>query len=78
MSRSTHALRACVFAVAQRDGRLLVAVVDDGAGGADPAARLGPPRSRRSLEASGGRLQVVSHAGAGTRVVGELPLREPG
>jgi signal transduction histidine kinase len=66
------------IAVAQRDGRLRVEVDDNGVGGADPAAGSGLRGLADRLEALGGRLQVVSDAGAGTRVVGEFPLQVPG
>ncbi len=59
----------------QRDGRLRIAVEDDGAGGADPARGSGLRGLGDRLEAAGGRLRVESAAGAGTSVVGEFLLR---
>jgi signal transduction histidine kinase len=56
----------------RRNGRLVIEVADDGAGGAD-----GNGSGLRGLadrvEAHGGRLSIESRAGEGTRVIGELP-----
>ena len=55
------------------NGRLVVAVEDDGVGGADAAAGTGLRGLVDRVEAHGGRLRVESPRGKGTRVVGELP-----
>jgi signal transduction histidine kinase len=55
-------------------GWLRIAVLDDGVGGAEvrPAAGLSGLRDR--VEQAGGRFQVVSSRGHGTRVTAALPL----
>jgi signal transduction histidine kinase len=60
--------------VSEVDGRLVVEVRDDGRGGADPAAGSGLRGLTDRVGALGGAIQVDSPAGAGTRVVAELPL----
>jgi signal transduction histidine kinase len=55
-------------------GRVVLAVTDDGAGGADPSAGLGLRGLTDRVEALGGRLRVDSAAGRGTRIEAELPL----
>jgi signal transduction histidine kinase len=59
------------------DGRLVVEVSDDGAGGANPATGSGLRGLADRVEALGGRLVVHSPAGAGTTVRAELPLGVP-
>ena len=54
-------------------GRLVVAIADDGAGGADPARGSGLRGLADRVEALGGRLRVESPPGAGTRLEAELP-----
>ena len=55
------------------DDRLLVVVVDDGAGGADPGRGSGLAGLADRLAALGGAMRIESTPGAGTRVIGELP-----
>jgi signal transduction histidine kinase len=55
------------------DRRLVVAVVDDGVGGADAARGSGLRGLADRVEALGGRLAVDSPAGGGTRLVAEIP-----
>jgi signal transduction histidine kinase len=57
------------------DSLLLVEIVDDGAGGADPEGE-GLRGLVDRVEALGGTLQVDSPAGQGTRVRSQLPLAE--
>lgn len=57
----------------QRNGSLVVEVADDGVGGAAMSDGSGLRGLADRVEAHGGRLRVVSPAGGGTRVVGELP-----
>ena len=57
---------------------LLVEVVDDGSGGADPACGTGLLGLADRVDALGGRLEVDSRAGVGTRVSARLPLRRLG
>lgn len=55
------------------DGLLVGTVCDDGVGGAAMGAGSGLRGLADRLEALGGRLDVDSPAGGGTRVVAELP-----
>jgi signal transduction histidine kinase len=55
-------------------GRLLVAVTDDGVGGADAAGGSGLRGLADRVEALGGRLRVESPRGSGTRLVAEIPV----
>lgn len=59
--------------VALADGVLDVLVVDAGRGGADPARGTGLRGLADRVEALGGRLEVESKPGAGTRVYATLP-----
>jgi len=58
--------------------RLRVLVADDGPGGADPDRGSGLSGLADRVEALGGRLDVVSPRGRGTRLVVELPLAARG
>jgi signal transduction histidine kinase len=60
--------------VASADRQLRVEVVDDGRGGADPTGGSGLRGLADRVEALGGRLEVESAPGAGTRLVAEIPL----
>jgi signal transduction histidine kinase len=53
---------------------LLVEIVDDGAGGADPSSGTGLRGLADRVDALDGRLEVESPLGAGTRVSALLPL----
>lgn len=55
------------------DGRLRVEVRDDGVGGADPATGSGLRGLADRVDTLGGRLDVHSPPGQGTRLVAELP-----
>jgi signal transduction histidine kinase len=58
--------------IAQRSGRLVIEVTDDGPGGADPSGSgLSGLRSR--VEALDGELAIDSPPGGGTRIRAELP-----
>jgi signal transduction histidine kinase len=57
-----------------RDGRLLLSVTDDGAGGADPGGS-GLSGLAQRVSTVDGRLRVASPPGGPTRVTVELPLR---
>ena len=59
------------------EDRLVVEVVDDGKGGADPEAGTGLAGLADRLAALDGRLFVESPAGGPTRVRAELPLGTP-
>jgi signal transduction histidine kinase len=67
---STVGIRA-----AERDGRLLLSVSDDGRGGADPALGSGLAGLAQRVRTVDGRLDVASPPGGPTRVSVELPLR---
>jgi len=56
------------------EGRLRIAVSDDGVGGADPRAGTGLGGLADRLAALGGTLEVVSPVGGGTVIVGFLPV----
>ena len=56
------------------DGRLRVAVQDDGVGGADPALGTGLAGLRDRVDALDGRLEIESEQGCGTTLTVELPL----
>jgi two-component system, NarL family, sensor kinase len=69
--------------VSQRDDRIVMEVADDGAGMdlkrrvvAVREGHIGLAASRERVEAVGGRLEIESMRGAGTRVVVTLPLPE--
>jgi len=59
---------------AERGGRLLLTVTDDGAGGADPAGGTGLAGLMQRVRTVDGRLDVASPPGGPTRITVELPL----
>jgi signal transduction histidine kinase len=60
--------------VAREDGALLVEIADDGRGGANAEAGTGLHGLADRIDALGGRFEVDSPPGAGTRVSARLPL----
>jgi signal transduction histidine kinase len=61
--------------VAERDGDdLRIEISDDGVGGASTAAGSGLRGLADRVAAQGGRLEILSPAGQGTRVVALLPV----
>ncbi len=70
--KHAHASKAAVSAH-RRNGVLVVAVEDDGVGGAHTENGSGLRGLADRVEALGGRLVVESPAGGGTHVVGEIP-----
>ena len=64
--------------VASAADGLLVEVVDDGSGGADPASGTGLRGLADRIDSLGGRLEIDSAPGAGTRVSARLPLPDAG
>jgi signal transduction histidine kinase len=64
--------------VAREREALLVEIADDGRGGADAGDGTGLRGLADRIEALGGRFQVDSPPGAGTRVSARLPLPPPG
>ncbi len=65
---------SATVSVNHRDGMLLVQVRDDGIGGADPSRGSGLRGLIDRIDAVGGRLEVESPAGGGTRLTVVLPL----
>jgi signal transduction histidine kinase len=72
IGKHAHATSGAVD-VARSGGRLVVEVVDDGVGGADTEGGSGLRGLADRVEALGGRLQVWTPLGGGTRVRAELP-----
>jgi signal transduction histidine kinase len=70
-----HAEAASVtISVSQSSGRVFLAVVDDGAGGADPRKGSGLRGLVDRVEALGGQFSVRSPPGGGTRLDATLPV----
>jgi signal transduction histidine kinase len=65
---------AVAVRVAPEAAAVLVEIADDGRGGADPEAGTGLRGLADRIEALGGRLEVHSPPGAGTRVSARLPV----
>ena len=76
VARYARATEARVSAL-EEDGGLVVTVVDDGRGGADPTAGSGLRGLADRLAALDGRLTVSSPIDGGTTVRAELPLDSP-
>jgi len=71
--KHAHAARATVTARAE-NGHLHLEIRDDGIGGADPGRGSGLVGLSDRIEAVGGRLEVASPAGRGTRLLIEIPV----
>jgi signal transduction histidine kinase len=69
-----NAVRIRVTPVAEA---LIVEIVDDGAGGADPASGTGLRGLADRIDSLGGHLEIESALGSGTRVSARLPLARP-
>ena len=72
VAKHSTASRASVSARLD-DGMLVVEVSDDGVGGASENGGTGLRGLADRVEAQGGRLRIVSPAGEGTRIIGEIP-----
>ncbi|HEX5857384.1 MAG TPA: MASE1 domain-containing protein [Microbacterium sp.] len=72
-ARKHAAATSVTVSAVVRNGALHVAVEDDGVGGARPAPGSGLEGLRDRVEAFGGRLEVDSPAGEGTRIVAAIP-----
>jgi signal transduction histidine kinase len=70
--KHAHA-RELIVTLARVDERLLIAVRDDGIGGATTAAGGGIRSMTDRVEALGGSLRIKSAVGAGTLIEVELP-----
>jgi signal transduction histidine kinase len=55
-------------------GWVVVAVADDGVGGAEPSVGSGLDGLRDRIEALGGRFSIDSPRGQGTRITAEMPI----
>jgi signal transduction histidine kinase len=66
---------AAEVTIQQINGHVVIDVVDDGIGGADPAAGTGLVGLADRVTALGGRLEVESPPGGGTVVRAEMPAR---
>jgi PAS domain S-box-containing protein len=75
VAKHSHATRAEVRASVD-DGWLRIEIHDDGSGGADPWGH-GLLGMNDRVTALGGRLQIESPEGRGTRVTATLPLAKP-
>jgi signal transduction histidine kinase len=73
VAKYAHASAASVR-VSHARQRLTIAIGDDGIGGADPARGSGLRGLADRVEALGGRLEIDSPPGAGTRVTAEIPV----
>jgi signal transduction histidine kinase len=72
VAKYAHASHARV-SIQQENGRVVVAVEDDGVGGADPAEGTGLRGLADRLGILEGRLEVDSEAGRGTTVTARIP-----
>jgi signal transduction histidine kinase len=72
VAKHAHATTASVDA-RREDGTLVIAVVDDGVGGAGLDRGSGLRGLVDRVEALGGQLRIESPTGGGTRVVAEIP-----
>jgi signal transduction histidine kinase len=72
---SKHAdARSAGVGVAFADGRMIIEIADDGAGGADAGGGSGLRGLRDRVETLDGKLRVDSPSGRGTVVLAELPV----
>lgn len=76
VSNATKYAHASTVAVRIRvhDARLVIQVVDDGVGGADPDKGSGLRGLIDRVEALDGTVEIESQAGSGTRLIAEIPL----
>jgi signal transduction histidine kinase len=77
-ARKYAAAKTVRVSVAPVADALLVEIVDDGCGGADPASGTGLRGLSDRTDALGGRLEVDSPLGAGTRISARMPLSHLG
>ena len=72
VTKHAHALHVSV-SVRRIGDQLVLAVTDDGAGAAHPASGSGLEGLVARVEASGGRLEITSPPGRGTRIEARIP-----
>jgi signal transduction histidine kinase len=72
------AARRVLIELGEADGTVWVTVADDGTGGADPTRGSGLRGLADRVEALGGRLDLASAPGDGTRLSARLPLAARG
>ena len=72
VSKHASASSASIAATLE-NGLLVIEVADNGVGGASADGGSGLRGLADRVEAQGGRLRIISPAGEGTRVVGEIP-----
>jgi PAS domain S-box-containing protein len=72
VEKHAHASGVAI-SLARRDGFVVIALEDDGVGGADSAGGSGLRGLADRLEALGGRLDISSPSGGGTTVRAEIP-----
>jgi signal transduction histidine kinase len=75
VAKYARAASAAVHVTAS-DGALVVVVADDGVGGADVSSGSGLRGLADRVAALGGRFEVTSLRGSGTRLRAELPLEQ--
>jgi signal transduction histidine kinase len=76
---SKHARASRVWvSLRVEDNMLVVAIRDDGVGGADASRGSGLTGLRDRIEALGGTIRITSPSGAGTRIDVEIPIAGPG
>jgi PAS domain S-box-containing protein len=73
-AKHAQASEVTVGVTAQNES-LHVAIRDDGVGGADPGKGSGLVGLMDRVEALGGEIQITSHAGKGTSLLVEIPLK---
>jgi PAS domain S-box-containing protein len=75
VNASKHAEASRIeLSLAQIEGDLLLAIRDDGVGGADPARGSGLVGLTDRVEALGGSLEIESRPGDGTQIIVRLPI----
>jgi signal transduction histidine kinase len=73
-AKHAQASQVTVGVTAQNES-LRVAIRDDGVGGADPGKGSGLIGLMDRVEALGGEIEITSHAGKGTSLLVEIPLK---
>jgi signal transduction histidine kinase len=74
-SKHANASRVWV-ALSLEEGMLVLSIRDDGVGGADASRGSGLTGLADRIDALGGKLQIDSPRGSGTRIEVQIPIRE--